>query len=280
MLLFVLSPIEIHLSVITQSAKFTASVGSFVIVTFALLFFAHSRLKEERSEIIVTPTLRDRLANLWTTQTGLIASEAEINTLLENWLKEEVLYREALRLGLDQEDTIVRRHLVQKLRFIAESEPLPTPEATELEAFYQGNIHDYTLPIRYSFQQLYFQSQESADNALGQINSGTGAQEVGESSMLNPTYAYRSALDLNATFGTGFADQVASLSIGNWDGPIQSGFGYHLIFINTVHPEEKTPLSVIQQQVTQDFQRSRQITVRDTYIENLLNEYTITVESQ
>ena len=98
--------------------------------------------------------------------------------------------------------------------------------------------------------------------------------------MLNPTYAYRSALDLNASFGTGFADQVASLSIGNWDGPIQSGFGYHLIFINTVHPEEKTPLSVIQQQVTQDFQRSRQITVRDTYIENLLNEYTITVESQ
>ena len=231
----------------------------------ALLFLADSRLKEERSEIIVTPTLRDRLANLWTTQTGLIASEAEINSLLENWLKEEVLYREALRLGLDQEDTIVRRHLVQKLSFIAESE---------------GNIHDYTLPIRYSFQQLYFQSQESADNALGQINSGTGAQEFGESSMLNPTYAYRSALDLNATFGTGFADQVASLSIGNWDGPIQSGFGYHLIFINTVHSEEKTPLSVIQQQVTQDFQRSRQITVRDTYIENLLNEYTITVESQ
>ena len=246
----------------------------------ALLFLADSRLKEERSEIIVTPTLRDRLANLWTTQTGLIASEAEINSLLENWLKEEVLYREALRLGLDQEDTIVRRHLVQKLSFIAESEPLPTPEATELEAFYQGNIHDYTLPIRYSFQQLYFQSQESADNALGQINSGTGAQEFGESSMLNPTYAYRSALDLNATFGTGFAAQVASLSIGNWDGPIQSGVGYHLIFINTVHPEEKTPLSVIQQQVTQDFQRSRQITVRDTYIENLLNEYTITVESQ
>ena len=69
----------------------------------ALLFLADSRLKEERSEIIVTPTLRDRLANLWTTQTGLIASEAEINSLLENWLKEEVLYREALRLGLDQE---------------------------------------------------------------------------------------------------------------------------------------------------------------------------------
>ena len=246
----------------------------------ALLFLADSRLTEKRTEIIITPSLRDRLTNLWTTQTGLSASEAEIDSLVENWVKEEVLYQEALRLGLDQEDTIVRRHLVQKLSFIAESEPLPTPEASELEAFYQENIRDYTLPIRYSFQQLYFQSQESADNALGQINEGTEAKGFGESSMLNPTYAYRTALDLNATFGTGFADQLASLLIENWDGPVQSGFGYHLIFINTVHPEEKTPLSVIRQQVTQDFQRSRQITVRDTYIENLLNEYKITVESQ
>ena len=200
----------------------------------ALLFLADSRLTEERTEIIITPSLRDRLTNLWTTQTGLSASEAEIDSLVENWVKEEVLYQEALRLGLDQEDTIVRRHLVQKLSFIAESEPLPTPEASELEAFYQENIRDYTLPIRYSFQQLYFQSQESADNALGQINEGTEAKGFGESSMLNPTYAYRTALDLNATFGTGFADQLASLLIENWDGPVQSGFGYHLIFINTI----------------------------------------------
>ena len=134
------------------------------------LFIADSRIPENRDEIVITPALRDRLATLWTTQTGLVATEAELNSLLDNWLKEEVLYREALRLGLDQEDSIVRRRLVQKLGFIAESQTIPTPEQGELEAFYQENIDDYTLPVRYSFRHLYFQQLAAAENAQARIN--------------------------------------------------------------------------------------------------------------
>ncbi|MDD9889050.1 MAG: peptidylprolyl isomerase [Gammaproteobacteria bacterium] len=245
-----------------------------------LLFIADSQLSNNRSEIIIDAALRDRLGTLWTTQTGLIASEAELDALTESWLREEVMYQEALRLGLDQEDSIVRRRLVQKLGFIAESEPLPDPEIADLEYFYQENIEDYTLPLRYSFQQKYFQAMDAAENALAQIIGGMPAENVGETSMLNQSYAYRSALDLNATFGAGFADRIANLSNGIWDGPIQSGFGYHLIFISAIHPEQVTPLQAIPEQVLQDFQRARQLQARDSYIDNLLDEYEIIMETQ
>ncbi len=242
------------------------------------LFAADGLIPENRDEIVITSALRDRLATLWTTQTGLTATEAELNSLVDNWLKEEVLYREALRLGLDREDSIVRRRLVQKLGFIAESEAIATPEPVELEAFHRENIEDYTLPVRYSFRHLYFQRRAAAENALARINEGAAAREFGEPTMLNPTYAYRSALDLNATFGGGFDGQLATLTAGSWQGPVQSGFGFHLVLVEAVHPSEVTPLEGIRQQVLQDLQRARQLRARDAYVENLLEEYTIVVE--
>ena len=250
----------------------------FALIGLAL-FIADNRLADGRDDIIITAALRDRLATLWTTQTGLIATEAELDALVENWLREEVLYREALRLGLDREDSIVRRRLVQKLGFIAESEALPAPEQGEIEAFYQDNIDDYTLPLRYSFRQLYFAQAADAEAALARINAGASAADFGETTMLNPAYAYRSALDLNATFGAGFAEGIAGLPVASWQGPAPSGFGFHLVWIDAIHPREATPLAGIRQQVLQDYQRARQLEARDVFVENLLRDYNIVVEN-
>lgn len=250
------------------------------LVIGLLLFIADNQFSVGRNEIIISPVLRERLATLWTTQTGLVATEAELDALVENWLQEEVMYQEALRLGLDRDDSIVRRRLVQKLGFIAESEDSPEPEPSELLAFYQEHLADYTLPIRYSFQQLYFQSMDQAENALDQISNGAEASALGQLSMLNSGYAYRSELDLNATFGAGFASQLAGLQPGSWQGPVQSSFGFHLILVNAIHPSEISPLQAVQEQVTQDFKRSRQSHARDAYIEKLLDEYTIIVEAR
>jgi peptidyl-prolyl cis-trans isomerase C len=244
------------------------------------LFIADSRIGDDRHEIVITDALRDRLATLWTTQTGLVATEAEVDSLVDNWVKEEVLYREALRLGLDEDDSIVRRRLVQKLGFIAESEPIPAPEIGELEAFYQQHIDDYTLPVRYSLQHLYFEAIGSAQQALTQIEQGVSSRDFGEPSMLNPSFAYRSALELNATFGADFAGQIADFPIGSWQGPVQSGFGFHLVFLNAIHLEQITPLDAIGQQVNEDYRRARQLEARDLYIENLLQQYIISVELQ
>lgn len=245
-----------------------------------LLFGADSFFSVDRSEIYVTAAMQERIGTLWQTQTGQVASAAELESLVNNWVREEVLYREALRLGLDQEDSIIRRRLVQKLGFIAESDPTTAPETATLQAYFQSNIEAYTLPLRYSFRQLYFQSVDDAQRALQQIAEGADASQLGETSMLNATYAYRSGLNLNATFGAGFADRLRGLDPGEWQGPVRSGFGQHLVLLTAIHPAEVSPFAGVQTRVALDYQQSQQEDARQRYVDNLMDQYTITLESR
>ena len=245
-----------------------------------VLFLADALFSIDRTEITVSSAMRDRLGTLWQTQTGQAATAAELDSLVENWVREEVLYQEALRLGLDQEDSIIRRRLVQKLGFIAESDPTAAPEIADLQAYFQTNIEAYTLPLRYSFRQLYFQSPDDAKRALEQINQGADPSQLGETSMLSANYAYRSGLDLNANFGTGFADRLHELNVGEWLGPVASGFGYHLVLLTAVHETEVSPFARVQAQVAMDYQQYQQETAREQYIDRLLDQYTITVEAR
>ena len=96
--------------------------------------------------------------------------------------------------------------------------------------------------------------------------------------MLNSDYAYRSALDLSATFGAGFAGRLDGLTEDSWQGPVQSGFGFHVILLSAIYPSQPSPFDAMQQQVVQDYRRSQQVNARDAYIENLIDEYKITVQ--
>lgn len=245
-----------------------------------ILFIADSWLSVSRNEIYVSVALRERLGLLWETQTSMTASNSELDSLVQNWIEEEVLFQEALRLGLDQEDSIVRRRMIQKLNFIAESEPVAAPETSVLEDFYSNNLQDYTLPRRYSMRQLYFQTQPSAESALAAIGRGESAAGFGESSMLNGSYAYRSDLDLNATFGSGFADLLQNLSTNSWHGSLKSSFGYHLVLITGIHEQEVTPFSIVSDRVLKDYRQSRQDSARERYLANLMLNYEILVEPQ
>lgn len=239
------------------------------------LFAVDGIFSTDQNEILISSSLNERLATLWKTQTGEIASEQELRSLVKNWIHDEVLYQEALRLGLDQEDSIVRRRLIQKISFIAESEPLEQATDSDLRAWYDQHIAEYTLPRRYSFSQLYFSSFDSATQAAQRIEQGEDAENQGETSMLNSTYSYRSALDLSSVFGRGFADSLDALEIGGWRGPVKSGYAYHLIKLAAIHPPQATPYDAIQLQVSEDYKQQQKAAVRDSYIDEIIGRYTI-----
>ena len=136
------------------------------------LFFLESLNNYDRQEIIVTVPQQQRLATLWETQTSYVATPDQLDSLVANYIEEEVLYQEALRLGLDEQDSIVRRRLIQKLSFIAESESSEPANRSVLQNFHQENIDSYTLPERYTFRQLYFESEAEAKEALLSLNNG------------------------------------------------------------------------------------------------------------
>ena len=244
----------------------------------SLLFLLDSLARSDRKTIVVSAAQQQRLSTLWETQTGSSATPEQLDSLVSNWIEQEILYQEALRLGLDHEDSIVRRRMIQKLSFIAESEPSGTEAEVSLEDYYQQNLKNYTLPKRYTFEQLYFQRKADADEALTAIERGEKFNDFGNSSMLNSQYAFRSRIEIDTTFGTGFAEKIVNNEIASWQGPFLSGLGFHLIQIKNVHEAEVTPLSAIRDRVRIDLQRDQEVSTRKEFVRNLSKKYSVTIE--
>jgi peptidyl-prolyl cis-trans isomerase C len=172
----------------------------------------------------------------------------EFSHLVENQVQEEVLYREALALGLDRNDEIVKRRMAQKMRFLAEDvASAHEPTTAELESWFAGHGEMFAQPPRLSFRHLYFSPDRRGDRArddarkalaalAGQPEDAKVAGSLADPFMFQDYYRDRAPEYLGKEFGPEFAVAVAKLAPGSWQGPIESGFGWHLVFVDTVIP--------------------------------------------
>ncbi|HVP67497.1 MAG TPA: peptidylprolyl isomerase [Anaeromyxobacteraceae bacterium] len=172
----------------------------------------------------------------------------EFNRMVENKVQEEILYREALAMGLDRDDTIVKRRMAQKMQFLAEdvaSAHEPTRE--ELKAWFDRNNDKFALPSRISFRHLYFspdrrgpRARDDAERALAQLQGlpedAKLASTLADPFMFQDYYRDRAPDFVGKEFGPQFALAVEKLPPGSWRGPIESGFGWHLVFVDTLVP--------------------------------------------
>lgn len=173
-------------------------------------------------------------------------TSGELRSLVEKRVQEEVLYREAVAMGLDKDDTIVRRRMAQKMRFVAEDiAAAREPTIAELETWYEQNAAIFALPDRVTLRHLYFspdlrgeQARGDAEKALSKLANQPGqspfARSLGDPFMLQDYYADRSAERLAKDLGSQFAQAVFALRPGSWQGPIESGYGWHLVFVESV----------------------------------------------
>jgi hypothetical protein len=216
-----------------------------------VLFIAGHFLNSERgawdplSRIELTEADLRGLGVVWTAQWGRPPTADELRNLVEDRVREEVLYREALALGLDRNDTIVKRRLAQKIQFLAEDvSGLPDPSDAELRAWLARNSARFAAPGRASFHQLYFSfdkrgegAREAARRALeklgGQLGAAAGAS-LGDPVMFQEYYGDRTSEDVARPFGTSFAEALFQLRPGAWQGPIESGFGWHLVRVDSI----------------------------------------------
>jgi hypothetical protein len=172
----------------------------------------------------------------------------EFTRLVEDKVQAEILYREALAMGLDRDDEIVKRRMAQKMQFLAEDVAAarePTP--AELRASYETHRTQFAQPARVSFRHLYFspdrhggRARDQAATALvklaGQPQDSRLAGPLADPFMFQDYYRDRAPEYLGKEFGPQFAQAVAKLRPGSWEGPIESGFGWHLVFVDTVIP--------------------------------------------
>ena len=172
----------------------------------------------------------------------------ELSGLVENRVREEVLYREALAMGLDKDDDIVKRRMAQKMQFLAEDVAnAHEPTTAELKTWFQRNGDKFALPGRITFRHLYFspdqRGRRAHDDAAGVLNRIAGqldgskpAAALADSFMFQDYYADRSPEQVAKDFGSQFAQAVFKLKPGSWEGPVESGYGWHLVFVDSFTP--------------------------------------------
>jgi len=168
--------------------------------------------------------------------------------MVENKVQQEILYREALAMGLDRDDEIVKRRMAQKMQFLAEDVAgAREPTTGELKSWFEKHSTMFAQPPRLSFRHLYFspdrrgaRAREDAAKALAKLAEqpvdAKIASSLADPFMFQDYYRDRAPDYLGKEFGSQFALALAKLAPGSWQGPIESGFGWHLVFVDTVIP--------------------------------------------
>ena len=189
-----------------------------------------------------------QLTQLYQAQWRRLPTPQELQRMVENKVQQEILYREALAMGLDKDDEIVKRRMAQKMQFLAEDVAAARePTTAELRSWYEKNSAKFAQPPRLSFRHLYFapdrrgpRVRNDAEQALaklaGQPVDAKIARSLADPFMFQDYYRDRAPEYLGKEFGPQFALAVAKIAPGSWQGPIESGFGWHLVFVDTAIP--------------------------------------------
>jgi peptidyl-prolyl cis-trans isomerase C len=217
-----------------------------------VLFAVHRVISPERPDssnrIEVTEADLRQMTVAWMAQWRRPPTPEEMRGLVDAKIREEILYREALALGLEKGDTIVMRRLAQKMEFLAEDvSTVREPSADELKQWFEKNRDRFALAPRLSFRHLYFSfdqrhegAREDAVRGLATL-AGKPAQapegmKLGDPFMFQDYYGDRLPEQVGGVFGMKFAEALFELKPGAWQGPIESGFGWHLIWIDSMTP--------------------------------------------
>lgn len=242
----------------------------FLLMGFALfLFFAWrgDAVDRESRTITITEEQVERLAANWTQTWQRPPSQTELDGLIRDFVKEEIYYREGLRLGLEQDDAIIRRRIRSKMEFFAISElENEMPGDATLQALLDRNPQAYAPDARYSFDQIYLAAQDEttarnrAKQILASLKNGTDWQTLGDVISLPRSSDNADRTRIASDFGDEFAAALPGLKPGAWSGPISSGFGMHLVRIRAVQASTKPKLADVRQKLENDW---RAQTVKD-----------------
>ena len=252
-----------------------------------VLYGIFGREEEVRDDRIVVSTAQiERLAALWERQWRRPPTEQELTGLIESHIREEVLFREALAIGLDRDDTVIRRRLAQKIDFLAQDLALQgAPPEAELRAFYEANSDKFSEPGRISFSHVYVnrdrrgaEAEPDAKQILASLRSGADPRQQGDRFMLQNHYALRSPDEVARELGTAFATAVFELPVGDWHGPIESGYGIHLVRVEEREEGYLPEFAVVRDQVENDYTSVKRRETNEAFYAKLREGYEIVVE--
>jgi len=258
----------------------------------ALIFGAYALVPKNETarpdQVVVTQAQISMLATTFagTWQRG--PTSDEMNGLIRDYIREEIAAREAIALGLDKDDTVIRRRLRQKLEFISEDVTRRAePTQQQLQDYLAAHQDVFRIERMFTFTQVYFDPARrgervarDADSALARLRSGPkiDALMFGDSLLLGSEFAGVSSSDVVKEFGEDFTAKLATLPVGTWEGPIHSGYGVHLVRIDKRDEGELPPLAKVRDAVEREWANAQRVDAKEAFYRDLLARYSITIE--
>jgi len=254
----------------------------------AVVFAVHQSVAPPRptNRIVVSDAILRGLRQEHLRQNGALPTSEEEAALIQRFVDNEILYREAIAQGLDRGDIIVRRRLVQKMEFVLEGEaPVPQPTDAELQAYLQAHAERYAVAERVALTHVFVGTDQHGPDAERiatdlhtQLAAGADAAALGDPFLRGRDFPLRTERELAGIFGTPFAAQVMALPIGEWSGPLRSSYGLHVVRVTERSAARQPALQEVRTAVLRDWEEERRVVANAQALARLRQRYEVSVE--
>jgi len=258
----------------------------------AALFVIYAAFNRNRpsapDQIVITPGRIENLAATFAKVWQRPPSEQELKAQIDMYVKEEILSREAVKLGLDKNDTVIRRRLQQKMEFLSEDFAAREPTETELADYLAKHPDKFAEDPHFSFRQVFLNPEKRGDQLaedaarllanLQKQGPNSDTTLLGDSTLLPQELNDESQHGVESQFGSEFANALADIKPGEWSGPIQSAYGLHLVFVSQKTEGRVPALSEVSEQVKREVMNERRQATNRMFLEELLKRYQVVIE--
>ena len=256
---------------------------------FALYGFVGKRSADAPEKIVVSASrianLGDGFARTWRRP----PSEQELQGLIEDYIRDEVFYREGRAAGLDRDDVIIRRRVRQKMEFLAEEMSVPEPSDQQLAAYLASNPERFRAEDQITFHQVFLSATRRANTIesdskqlasdLARADGAVDATALGDPFLLGEEFRGVSPSKVTSIFGEGFSQRVFAMEKGRWQGPVSSAFGQHFVFISERTSGGPPPLDAVRPAVRREWANARRLEAEQRLYASLREHYEIVVEA-
>jgi len=243
---------------------------------------------DSSGRIVITQGVVDDLVTQHVAAKGREPSDTELNHLIESYVRDEILYREWVKLGLDRDDIVVKRRVRQKIELIAEEDASTrAPTDAELSAYLAANPARFVQPAILTFEQVFLGPSTSGPAVVPAmavtreaLRNGTDPEALGKPTLL-PRQMTQAPADLVARdFGDSFAAALEKEPLGEWAGPIDSSFGTHYVRVSDRTPAVAPQLAAVRDQVVREWENERRQRARTDAYAKMRGEYEVSIEAK
>lgn len=249
-----------------------------------LLYGIVNKTTDGESTILIDDFDMNNIIASWEMQWKRLPTDEELKNLIQQNIKQEIFYQEALKMNLDHNDEIIKRRLAQKMQFLSNDlASINEPTDQELEKYYDKHFENYLTPYTFSFYQIIFSpdnresAKQDAEIMMSQISNDSFEEIKSKGDRLPFPFFFKNtdADELNRQLGINFSESLEPIETGSWVGPIQSGFGYHLVYLTEKTGPQIPDFKSVKDDLLRDMEYDNQRNLNDLIFKELKKNYSI-----